>query len=414
MDRKFAVFSSLLVLAIASLACGGITGTAVGGGAASARTVAPLNTKVILDDTTAATMLITSAGGSLTATASDGTVFTLTFPVGALQGDQQIKLTPVSAIDGLPFSGGLVGGVQMAPEGLRLLQAATLTIESPKTVAAQGFETVAFGYHQNGEGLYLAPANASGNVMTLQVWHFSGEGVAQGTPAEVNMQQQQHVPSDWEDAYTQAMQEYLGQERQAQLLGQGGDPQFRETMFKNMHEAYKNFIAPQLAIALEDCDKAPAILARALSVLRQIELLGAQEEFQSECDQILDTISKVRAKCARSYTASGQQEEMSYSGSICNLAQPFTVDVASPVYTFTIQASPSSWHAGSFVLKGTWRDVGPMDGGGSYTVEGTETAATRLNFDTSSCTHTAVKDVCGSYMMHVDLTPAATAACSQP
>ena len=116
----------------------------------------------------------------------------------------------------------------MAPEGLRLFQAATLTNESSKTVAVNGLETVAFAYHQNGEGMYLNPSDAKDNVLTLEVWHFSGAGAAQGTPAEIQTQQQQHVPSIAEDALMQRMQEYLGLERKAQLLGEEPDPRVRE------------------------------------------------------------------------------------------------------------------------------------------------------------------------------------------
>jgi hypothetical protein len=172
----------------------------------------PLSVQVLTDGSLAVSAVISPMGGTLTAQAADGTKFTLTLPEGALLSDENITLTPVTSVGSLPFSGGLVGGVQMAPEGLRLFKPAALTIESSKTAAASGFETVAFGYHQNGEGLYLNPSDAKGDVLTLEVWHFSGEAAAQGTPAEIQTQQQ-HVPSNSEDAFTQRMQEYLGMNR---------------------------------------------------------------------------------------------------------------------------------------------------------------------------------------------------------
>ena len=105
----------------------------------------PSAVQVTLDEQLASSADITTAGGTLTAQGADGTKFTLTFPKGALPNDEKITLTPAARVDGLPFSGALAGAVQMEPEGLRLLAPAVLTIESPKTVAATGFETVAFG-----------------------------------------------------------------------------------------------------------------------------------------------------------------------------------------------------------------------------------------------------------------------------
>jgi len=265
----------------------------------------PLNVKVTADSDLAASAMISTAGGSLSAQAADGTQFTLTFPEGALQSDVTITLTPLSGIEGLPFSGGLVGGVQMAPEGLRLFQPATLTIESPNTVAAQGFETVAFGYHEDGQGVYLNPSTVEGNILTLEVWHFSGAAAAQGTTTEIQTQQQQNVPSNAEDAFTQGVQEWLGLERQAQMLGEP-DPNGLAKMIEFLREAYDRFIAPQLPIALEDCEKAPAIISKALGWARQATLMAGEEVFGPEIAKIIETYELVKEKCIQNYTGEGK------------------------------------------------------------------------------------------------------------
>jgi hypothetical protein len=314
----------------------------------------------------------------------------------------------------------------MAPEGLRLLQPALLTIESPNTVAASGFETVAFAYHQTGEGLYLNPSEAKGNILTLEIWHFSGAAAAQGTPAEIQTQQQR-VPSNAEDAFTQRMRDILGRERQAQLLGQPTDLDLERTMSEFLREGYDRFIGPQLPMALQDCEAARPILSKALGWLRQVQLLGLGEQFLAENNEIMDTMNQAIINCynkeydkcvidkkiehrtamlgllrqaallgidgqldqskiekcppTTSYQASGQQEEMTYSGVICSLLQPFKVEVTSPVYAFTIQFTPSSPEAGSFTISGTWTDVGAMDGSGSYTVNFVDNIANQLILD---------------------------------
>ena len=60
----------------------------------------------------------TTSGATITATGADGTRYTLTIPANALLARQVIKVTPPTTIGGLPLSGGLVGAVQLAPDGL--------------------------------------------------------------------------------------------------------------------------------------------------------------------------------------------------------------------------------------------------------------------------------------------------------
>jgi hypothetical protein len=419
----------------------------------------PLNVQVSPDEPLAVSALIPAAGGSLSATSADGTLFTLLFPAGALLADETITLTPLSGVEGLYFSGGLVGGVQMAPEGLLLSQPATLTIESPRNVAAPGFETIAFAYHENGQGLYLNPASIEGNILTLEIWHFSGAGAAQATPVEIQ-NQQQRIPSNAEDAFTQRVQEYLGRQRQAQLLGQDTDPEFERRMGGFLREAYDSFIAPQLPIALQNCEAASSILSKALGWLRQVQLLGYDSEFQSESTKIMETMNQAIVKCydkeyeqcvidkniahrtamlgffrqasllgiddqldfnkikkcppIQSYQASGQQLEMTYSGVICSLEQPFTVVSTSPVYSFDINSTPSGPQAGSFTISGTWFGVGPMDGGGTYTVNMLDTVANQLIMNASWTTHTDYMDVNGSGTMNITLTPLGDNTCGTP
>ena len=83
----------------------------------------PVNITVSTDSAHAAAETITAAnGGTITATGADGTIFTLTVPANALLTDEAVTMTPISSVGGLLISGGLVAGVQLAPEGLRLFQ----------------------------------------------------------------------------------------------------------------------------------------------------------------------------------------------------------------------------------------------------------------------------------------------------
>ena len=441
-----------------------IIGLALGCGIAisifrsAASTPTPVNTVVDLDQQHSSSAVISSNGGTLSTEGTDGTKFTLTFPKNALSDDVTITLIPIATVNGLPLSGGLVGGVQMVPEGLRLLQPAMLTIESPKTVAASGFETVAFAYHQNGEGLYLNPSEAKGNMLTLEIWHFSGAGAAQGTPAEIQTQQQR-VPSIAEDAFTQRMQDYLGRERQAQLMGQPTDPDMERTMGEFLREGYDSFIAAQLPNALQDCEAARPILSKALGWLRQVQLLRQDGQFQAERAKIMETMSHAIVNCynkeydkcvidkkiehrttmlgmyrqasllgidnqldfskikkcppTTSYKASGQVGNGKWSGVVCSLDQPFTIMAVPPDLEMPFKFVPTSAQAGTVSFDLTKFGVHWV-GSGTYTVQGSGTEKLRI-VGQSKGTYTTNAGS-GSYdvPLDIDLAPLDTNECGQP
>ncbi|MCX6060407.1 MAG: hypothetical protein NTW69_19960 [Chloroflexi bacterium] len=452
-QRRFAFKLLLFVLILSlTLGCGFATSTFQ----AATPTPSPVIVEVSVDETNASSAVISPDGGTITAQGADGTKFTLTFPKDALSNDETITLTPITAIDGLPFSGGFVGGVQMAPEGLRLFQPAMLTIESPKTVAATGFETVAFAYHQNGDGLYLNPSEAKGNQLMIEIWHFSGAGAAQGTPAEIQSQQGR-VPSNAEDAFTQRMRDYLGRERQAQLLGQPTDSDLQKTMGDFLREGYDSFIAPQLPIALQNCEAAPAILSKALGWLRQVQLLGYDEQFSAENTKIMDTMSQALANCYnkeydqcvidkkiahrttmlgmyRQASLLGMEDQLDYSkiekcpptkgwkvnssldkisGIVCDFGNPFELQLTSGWGSFPLSFTPSSPKAGTSNYTASSGNTSENDNG-SYTVEGVGTQEITISIHDHGCITSTGGTACGDTDWSITLAPLDTNECSQP
>ncbi len=63
----------------------------------------PISVTVTLENENQAEALIPVAGGSLSVTGADGTVFRLDIPAGALVTDTFIRMIPVSKVDGMPF-----------------------------------------------------------------------------------------------------------------------------------------------------------------------------------------------------------------------------------------------------------------------------------------------------------------------
>jgi hypothetical protein len=121
-----------------------------------------------------------------------------------------------------------------------------------------------------------------------------------------------------------------------------------------------------------------------------------------------------RLYCIKAYRADGQQQELSYTALICDLEQPFTVGATSPYYQFTIQLSPDNSSGGSFTYSGTWYDVGPVSGSGSYTVQYVDGDATQLILISQHTTSTEVGDVQGPPRYEFNLTPANAQDCVQP
>src|SRR5207302_3054663 len=103
-----------------------------GAGAAGGRSAAKVRTKKVslkFDSRRRRSGLVTvAAGGTVSATARDGTKYTLSVPAHALLADTTVSLTPVVSLRGLARGAKLRGAVQLAPEGLGLVRPATLTI----------------------------------------------------------------------------------------------------------------------------------------------------------------------------------------------------------------------------------------------------------------------------------------------
>jgi hypothetical protein len=103
------------------------------------------------------------AGGEISVTGKNGVVYTLSIPAGAISEDELFTLSPVANIEGIPFSGGFLGGVQIDPRDIEFDVPALLTFEIPQTEEPQPDTfNIAFGYGNvgevnPGEEFYLEP-----------------------------------------------------------------------------------------------------------------------------------------------------------------------------------------------------------------------------------------------------------------
>ncbi|GEM_PF-6819710 len=126
------------------------------------------------DDAHAATAAISADGGTVSATGADTTTYTLTIPAGALPGTTTISLYPVTGLTGLPTGAALGAAVQFLPDGLQLLAPATLTIQLASGIPQP---STGLAWKGDGAGIHARPAFVEGRTVTMQVLHFSGDGV---------------------------------------------------------------------------------------------------------------------------------------------------------------------------------------------------------------------------------------------
>jgi hypothetical protein len=243
----------------------------------------PLTVAPLLDNMHSTTQVVSAAnGGVVSITGADGSVFTLTIPPNALLSDEAVSMTPLTAVVGLPISGGLLAGVQLGPDGLQLQQPATLTI-LPSTTAPVNQE-VGFGFHNNGLEFYFQPLGLSSTI-TVSLMHFSGAGVGQGTPGNGGN------PTNAVDQLVQEAQQIINQERGCQLLGIGcGNQDFNQELEGLFQEFYEEVVSPLVQAALTDDSQAQNALDTALAWAREASLLLNQTEpIASEIALLINT-----------------------------------------------------------------------------------------------------------------------------
>lgn len=261
----------------------------------------PLSVQPALDSAKIATQDTPVEGGTLSVTGSDGTVFTLTIPNGALAGPEKITMTPVKSISGLPFSGGLQAAVELGPEGLQLFKPATLVIKPAKNVPFSS--QVGFAYHGSGQELFMYPL-APKVQLTIMVVHFSGVGSASATAADVQ-RQVQNQPTSPEDQAAQlisaAIQDRLAQERQSQQNGNPPSEDLPKQIVEYEQQFFDRVVKPTVEHALSDASLIDGAMQTTLGWMRQVQLLGADGDPRMKADfdylgkqmrQLLDNAAK--------------------------------------------------------------------------------------------------------------------------
>lgn len=158
--------------------------------------------QVTLDTGRAKTQTVGPLGGSIQVTDARGAKFLLAFPAQALDGLTEVTVTPVAAIAGLPFSGGLKAGVRIEPEGLIPAASVLLTITPAAPVAPA--QQLTFAFRGLAGELYLTPPRANQTAIVIPVHRLGGYGLGAGSTADLAAQLLR-LPSREEDRLAQRL-----------------------------------------------------------------------------------------------------------------------------------------------------------------------------------------------------------------
>lgn len=214
---------------------------------------------------------------TIVATAVDGTTYTLTVPAGALLSQQDITLTPVTSVDGLPLSGGLVAGVQIEPHGLMLFAPAELAIRADD--AGPIGQQVPLLFHEDGEDLHRYPValpepGDDADTIRMTLTHFSTPGVGLGSLTDMNAVDAA-VPARLIAQAEALMAEASRRAREADASGQEPPPaDWAEDVVTIMNAYFDQVVTPHLRDAVSSPALVPMAIAEAIAWSRNSQLMG--------------------------------------------------------------------------------------------------------------------------------------------
>lgn len=113
----------------------------------------------------------------------------------------------------------------------------------------------------------------------------------------------------------------------------------------------------------------------------------------------------------KGYRASGQVEDMVFSGVICSLDAPFKVTGNNGLFPYPFEFVPSSATAGTASANAKWR-IASFKSNGSYTIEGADTDKPRIVLLVGGIGTVPAGSVSGSGTTYIDLTPLETNECN--
>ena len=368
---------------------------------------------------TASGLVTPDKGGTITATATDGTTYTLSLVPNQVSKPVTISLVPLDNVGGIP-SDHPISAVKMLPSGQTFNGPAELTIvpAQPLPPATQAM----FLTDDAGNSLGMAVVNVTSKPLTMQVPHFTIAAAASltpGTAAAVAVTNFQNVA----DQLRAQVAAVLGQGRQEQLLGVDSTsvPPALTDEFSKVEAALQDALSKNI----DNCDVAEQLIAEVLSMERQRKFLGmtssttpplsnadiariykaCEKKAIKKCQDADDpsvligfwlgvmhqqSLSGVQSttlpdgsepttdralRLCVSFDMTGEVGPVTFQGHVDDIRKPWDVQVSSPGASGTATVTPSSARGGK--IHGTSQGSGlTIETTGSYTLTKTDTGYT--------------------------------------
>lgn len=256
----------------------------------------PINLNVTPEPEKKVELVITTKGGSLKATGSDGTSFTLEIPPNALLNKTKITMIPSIKVEGMPF-GESPFSVQLEPSGLQLMKPAILTIQTPVEIPISN--QLFLGFEKTGQNLFVAPPVVKSKSIQIQVVHFSGYMVTKGYAADLESTRMR-LGGSVEDKLNSLVSEKLIRERMRQLLGSEEPSDVLTDLGNGFKEYYEKVLKQRLEAAAKpgaSCAVGRLAQQSALSLSRAAAIAGYVE--YAEEFAIFTNINKVDLQCMK-------------------------------------------------------------------------------------------------------------------
>lgn len=260
--------------------------------------------QAVTDGSRAVTQHVPTTGGTLSANGADGSAFTLDIPAGALLSDQDVTLTPVTSIQGLPLSGGLAAAVHIEPEGLILYESATLTIQPAVAVARS--QEITFSYQGTGAEFFLHPPLPVAGAVRLPILHFSGYGLGRGTQADLDAQALR-LPTLPADQFAQRLAARLLPQARSGVFGPstaGDEPPLGQTtaascgpVGDDFRADYRDSIVTRLPDIVSDCEKLRLRTPDLRWFIQFAQALGCGNDLSREIANVQDFILSGQVHC---------------------------------------------------------------------------------------------------------------------
>ncbi len=212
-----------------------------------------------------ASAAIGQGGGTVRATAADGSTYTLVVPAFAVEETAEISVAP-AAVGGLdPVADGVVAGVSLQPAGLEFAVPATLEVRLPDgSTLPEG--PVFASTHRDGEPGLELPTFRRGDdnrSLTMRIDHFSSAAVWTGKVSQL------------EKLFAAALQDVPEVGEQLPTLPPaaaaflGGAPGSDAVFAQQVALYYTSIVVPALAVA----SSSPEDLARAVTITNRLRSL---------------------------------------------------------------------------------------------------------------------------------------------